>query len=337
MKKISISEIAKMAGVAPSTVSLVVSGKARERRISKELEAKVMEVVEKVGYKPNQLAVSFRTGKSMTIGLLVENISGNFFGSLAKVLQEAMERFGYQVIYCSTDNDPEKGRALIDMLSQRLLDGFLVTPTVGMKDDITALAAQGKPVVLLDAYFPDLDVPYVLTDNFSAITEGMEHLLHKGYQNIAFVTIDLPLNHMLDRLQAYRAALEQQGLPVQEENILKVKHNCTKPEGAQIIADFLKSRPGLDAVFFDTDYLGVMGLGSMKKLGLKIPADLAVICFDDHDVFSNYTPEVTAIRQDVDKIGQTAVKILMGELGAGPKVKKNQVKVKAQLIERASV
>lgn len=325
-----------MAGVAPSTVSLVVSGKARERRISKELEEKVMGVVKESGYQPNQLAVSFRTGKSKIIGLVVENISGNFFSSLAKVIQEEMENFGYQVIYVSTDNNREKARELINMLNQRLIDGFIITPAIGMEEDIEKLNSQGKPVVLMDTYFKSLEVPYVLVDNYAAIKEGVELFIKKGYKKIGFVTIDLPLLHMQDRERAYTETLAANKLLIDKDLVFRIEQDFKKPEAIKQIAAFIKEHPELDAVLFATDYLGVMGLSAIRTLGLKIPGDLAVICFDDHEVFSSYSPEITAIQQPIEKIGNTAVQILMGEMGIKKSPKKKQVMIKAKLIERAS-
>ena len=339
MKKLSITDIAKMAGVAPSTVSLVVSGKARERRISKELEEKVMEVVKKSGYQPNQLAASLRTGKTKVIGLVVENISGNFFSSLAKVIQEEMESIGYQVIYVSTDNNTEKAKALINMLNQGLVDGFIITPTIGMEEDIKKLVTSGKPVVLLDTYFNNsgFGVPYVLVDNYAEIKEGVEHLIKKKYKKIAFVTIDLPLVHMQDREKAYHDTLAAHKKTTAESLVFKVGKNFKKPDAIKRIAGFLEQHPELDAVVFATYYLGVVGLAAIRSLKLRIPEDIAVISFDDHDVFSSYAPEITAIQQPIDEIGSTAVKILLGEMGLGKKVKKQQVMIKAKLIKRSSV
>src|SRR5688500_556217 len=123
MKKVSIKDIARMAGVAPSTVSFVLNGKAKAMRISDSLAEKVVAVAEEQGYRPNQLAVSLRTGKSKILGLVVESISGHFFGSLAKVIEEEAEHYGYRVVYCSTDNNSKKGHELIRMLSMRQVDG----------------------------------------------------------------------------------------------------------------------------------------------------------------------------------------------------------------------
>jgi LacI family transcriptional regulator len=335
MKKITIQDIARLAGVASSTVSLVVSGKARQGRISRVLEKKILDIVQKEGYQPNPAAVSFRTGKSKIIGLIVENISGHFFGCLAKVVAEEMERAGYQIIYCSTDNDPAKGRELIKMLSQRMLDGYLVTPTAGMEEDITSLALEGKPMVLIDCYFPDVPTPYVLTDGAGGIKQGMKHLFSKKYRRIAFITADLRLKHLVDREDAYKSALLENGIGVDERLILKVGHDLEKEASLQLISGFLlEVKP--EAVFFATDYLGVLGLVSIRESGLKIPGDIAVICFDDPEIFSMYSPCITAIRQPIEQIGKTAVKILMGEMGVTKKVKNNQMMIKAKLVERDS-
>jgi LacI family transcriptional regulator len=335
MKKITIQDIARLAGVASSTVSMVVSGKARQGRISVELEKKILEIVEKEGYKPNQAAVSFRTGKSRIIGLIVENISGHFFGSLAKVVAEEMERAGYHIIYCSTDNDPAKGRELIRMLSQRTLDGYLITPTAGMEQDIALLYREAKPVVLIDSYFPDDPTPYVLTDGALGVKQGMEHLLSKNYRRIAFITVDLQQKHIVDREDAYKSALTDNHAGFEEKLILKVRHDLEKEASIRLIAGFLLAQKP-EAVFFATDYLGVLGLASIRRSGMRIPEDIAVICFDDPEIFSMYTPCITAIRQPIDQIGKTAVRILMGEMGVTKKVSKNQRMIRATLIERDS-
>jgi LacI family transcriptional regulator len=335
MKKITLRDIARLAGVASSTVSQVVSGKAKQARISRELEKKILDIVEKEGYQPNPAAVSFRTGKSKIIGLIVENISGHFFGSLAKVVAEEMERAGYQIIYCSTDNDPAKGRELISMFSQRMLDGYLVTPTAGMEQDIALLLREGRPVVLIDSYYPGDPTPYVLTDGALGVKQGMEHLMAKKYRRIAFITVDLQMKHLFDREDSYRSVLLENEIGVEENLILRARHDLDKQACIRFISGFLLAEKP-EAVFFATDYLGVHGLAAIRALGMRIPQDIAVISFDDPEIFSMYTPGITAIRQPVEQIGKTAVKILMGEMGVTKKVSKNQRMIKARLIERDS-
>jgi LacI family transcriptional regulator len=224
MKKISLKDIAKLAGVAPSTVSLVLNGKARQMRISDVLAERITKVASDAGYHPNQVAVSLRTGKSKILGLIVESISGNFFGSLAKIIEEEAEKFDYRVVYCSTDNNTRKGQELVRMLSQRQVDGYLITPTMGMEKDILDLVAHKRPVVLMDSYFPDIKVPYVLVNNYAGVREGMERLTSKGYQKIGYVTVDLPLIQINQRHLAYTETLQAGNIPDSNCLILKIAY-----------------------------------------------------------------------------------------------------------------
>ncbi|WP_432326264.1 LacI family DNA-binding transcriptional regulator [Mucilaginibacter sp. P25] len=151
MKKISIKDIAKLTDTSITTVSFVLNGKGR---ISKEISKKILDVAQKNGYEPNRMAVGLRTGVSKVIGLIVESIGGPFFGEMAKVIEEEAEKDGYRIIYCSTNNNLQKGKDMIRMLSQQLVDGYIITPMKGLEKDIQNLVDNEKPVVLIDGYFP---------------------------------------------------------------------------------------------------------------------------------------------------------------------------------------
>jgi len=311
---ISIKDIAKSLGVSPSSVSIVLNGKAKEKRISDALASKIIEASERMGYFPNQAAVSLRTGQSKTIGLIVENISNNFFSSLAKTIEDEVRMFGYNVVYCSTENDSAKGSELIQMLYNQQVDGYLITPTIGMEPDIQKLVDRKKPVVLMDRYLEAIDLPYVLADNFKGMKDGMEILIKAGYKKVGFVTNDLDLVQMNERERAYKEALASAGIIIDEKKILKLKYAFAKDEAVKSISDFVR-KADLDAIFFATNYIGIYGLQSIHDLKIKIREGLGIICFDDHDIFSLHTPAITAISQPVKDIAITAVSILMGELG----------------------
>src|ERR1700743_1032402 len=196
MKKVSISDIARKAGVSVSTVSFVMNDKAVKMRISREVIEKEENVAREMGYRPNQLARGLRTGKTKTIGLIVENISNAFFATLAKSIEDEAKRYDYKVVYCSTDNDEEKARDLINMLSQRQVDGYIITPTLNLGEDIRKLQAD-KPVILIDRYFPQHDeIPAVLVDNYEGVAHGMETLIAKGYKRLAPVSIETEMAHL---------------------------------------------------------------------------------------------------------------------------------------------
>jgi len=333
---VSLKEIAKKVGVAPSTVSFVLNGKDKEMRISGDLARRIKAVAKKEGYRPNQVAISLRTGKSKIIGLVVDMISGSFFASLARIIEKEMEHHGYKVIYCSTGNDLQKGEDLIHMLYQHQVDGFLIIPTEGMEKDINMLMNKKKPLVLMDSYFPGTKAPYVLVNNYDGVSKGVSHFIKKGYSKIGFVCNDLKLIQMQDRKKAYIDTVKSVVGKTSKNLLLTAPFNDSKEDTVQQIRSFLQTKKP-QAVMFAANYLGVCGLEAIKSLGLKIPDDVAVICFDDHELFTLYTPEITVIRQPVEEIAQTAVAILIDQMGSEKKIKEKQLLLKGKMIERMSV
>jgi LacI family transcriptional regulator len=336
MKRVSLKDIARIAGVSPSTVSFVLNGKAKQMRISEALADKIMEVAKKEGYQPNPVAVSLRTGKSQILGLIVENISGNFFASLARIIEDEAARFGYKVVYSSTDNNHQKGKELIGMLSQRQVDGYIITPTPGMEQDIKELIADNKPVVLMDSYFPGIDVPHVLVNNYEGVTRGMDHLIENGYRRIGFVTVDLNLVQIEERLKAYYDSLKKHNIETSDDRVLRIRYDYEREEAIMRISDFITNPPGLDAIFFATNYLGLLGLESIHRLGLRLPADLGMISFDDHDVFRLYPPGITCIRQPVEEIAKAALGLLMDQLGKTSVMTNDKIEIAPQLVKRGT-
>jgi LacI family transcriptional regulator len=337
MKKISLKDIALLSGASPSTVSFVLNGKEKEMRISEKLAKKIRAVASREGYKPNPVAVSLRTGQSKILGLIVESIGGNFFGALAKVIEHEAEKYGYRIVYCSTENDLSKGREMIRMLSNSQVDGYLITPVQGLEKDIEALIKQNNPLVLIDGYFPGVTAPYVLVNNKEGVTKGMTHLISKGYKNIAFVTVDIDLIHIREREEAYITALRNSKLPFKKSLIFRLKYGYDKRSGVESLSGFFGKHPGVDAVFFATNYLGITGLQSLKELGLRIPQDIGMICFDDHDVFGLYPPGISSIKQPVEEIGKAAIHLLLRQL-AKQRVELDElhIQIDSKLIERGS-
>lgn len=338
MKRLSLKDVARMAGVAPSTVSFVLNGKARQMRISEELETKVMAVVKKTGYQPHHVAVNLRTGQSKTLGLIVESISGSFFAALARVIETEADRFGYKIVYCSTENNASKGSELIRMLSRQQVDGYLITPAAGMEKDIQQLLAHKRPVVLMDSYFPELEVPHVLIDNYDGVKEGVEHLIKKGYNKIGFITVDMELIQVQQRMQAYKETLRAHGIQVRNRQVLKLSYNSPREEAIARIQEFIRANKDMNALFFSTNYLGILGLESISGMGLKIPGDLAMICFDDHDIFRLYPPGITVVQQPIEEIAKTAMSLLMQQLDKNrTPAKISQVQLPGRFIQRGSV
>ena len=335
MKRVSIKDIAKQAGVVPSTVSFVLNGKAKEMRISDELAARIKALIKENNYQPNHTAVSLRTGRTKILGLIVEDISNIFFATLAKMIEDEAYKLGYKIVYCSTENNDEKGNELVKMLSRQQVEGFLITPSAGMSEEVRILLDHKQPVVLMDRFLSDVEAPYVLVDNYAGVEIGMQHLFKKGYTKIAFVTVDLDQIQMKERERAYKVSM--QPFAFKEDLILKLPYTLKPKEAVEQIRHFIKGIPDLDAVFFATNYLGVYGLESIKTLQLNIPDELAVICFDDHDIFRLFTPGITIIQQPIDSIAQTAIQLLIKQFNNQQlSAKELHVLKKPKLIVRTS-
>ncbi len=310
-KPISIIDIARKFSISPTTVSFILNGKAKEKRISNELKEKVLKFVAEVGYKPNLLARSFRTGKTNIIGLMVEDISNPFFANVARLIEEKAYKNGYKILYCSTENDPAKAKELMQMFRDRHIDGYIITPTDGIKDEIDQLANSGVPVILFDRNYDNAAYDFVMLDNYQSTFNAVSHLASQGYKNIGFITINSLQSQMQQRLQGYEDAVDKLGL---NPYIKELPYNLDSSATAEYIVDFLKRKKNLDALFFATNYLGISGLRAIKELQLSIPGNLAVISFDDHTIFELYTPTITAIAQPIEAMAEQLINILLDKL-----------------------
>ncbi|MBB2149469.1 LacI family DNA-binding transcriptional regulator [Pedobacter gandavensis] len=334
-KKVSIKDIAKLTNTSITTVSFVLNGKGH---ISKEISKKILDTAKEIGYEPNRMAIGLRTGVSKVIGLVVENIGGPFFGEMSKVIEAEAEKSGYRIIYCSTDNNVQKGKDVIRMLTQQLVDGYIITPLKGLEEEVQKLMEQGKPVVLVDGYFPGLNIPHVLVDNYNSVDKAVHCFLEGGYKKIGFVTSDLDLVQLEERLMGYQGALRRNGIADDEALIFKVPYLAEKQEGIEQIKTFIKEHPEMDAILFNTNYLGVMGIISVKELGLRIPQDLAFISFDDTEIFSLYPPGITTIQQPVYQIAKYGIDLLLSQIKGNSADMKSATKLQiaSNLIERGS-
>lgn len=335
MKNASIKDIAALAGVSTTTISFVLNGKAAEKRISKELVNKIEKIARKLNYTPNQIARGLRTGKTHSVGLMVEDISNPFFACLAKVIEDEAHKHGYRLMYCSTENNETRARDLLKMLEYRQMDGFIITPTLELRKDIELLVQQNKPVVLIDRYFPDYDTSYVAVDNYRGAFDAVSFLLQQGYQNIGIVTTNLDQVQMKDRHRGYTDALKTHQHTVKKTRQLKIPFDADRKEAVNLVVEFLQQPSPPDALFFTTNYLGIYGLESMRELGRKIPDDMGMVVFDDHDLFRLYSPAITVVAQPITEIGKLAVDMLMGQLIKKPR-KHHQLTLAPTLMIRAS-
>ncbi|MEX6690618.1 LacI family DNA-binding transcriptional regulator [Danxiaibacter flavus] len=337
MKKISIKDIASKAGVSVSTVSFVLNNKAKEMRISDEKVQIVKKIAAEAGYKPNLLAKSLRTGKTKTIGLMIDDISNNFFASIAKVIELEAKKLGYKVFYCSTENDPVRAKEILQLLEDAHVDGFIITPTEKLQTEIKRLLQINKKVVLLDRYFPDINATCIMVDSYKGAYDATSLLLKKGYKTIALVSNDLHMIQMQQRENGYRDALKAMKIKYDQKLVTRLHYIGGEEEDmVDRLVDFFERCPDADAVFFLNNSLGIVGLKALRKLEYKIGKDIAVISFDDNLVFALNTPAISVVSQPIQDIGTQAVELLIRSIEEGKSLPGKTILKSGKVIVRES-
>ena len=319
MKKTSMQDIAKELSLSITTVSFVLNGKAAAMGISEATVKKVTELIENRGYKPNSIARVLRTGKSHTIALIIEDIGNHFFGNIAKFIEIIANKNGYKVFFCSTENNNDMAKDLISIMKQSAVDGFIITPTIGLEDELDKLKKENIPFILIDRLLPEIDVNYVVVDNFWGSYQLIKHLLDFGYKNIGLVSIINSMSTFEQRKKGYLSALSDNNIPINTGNILELDFDGTNSEMAKTIQQYLNDNKNIDALFFTTNYLGILGIEAIQLNNLQIGKDIAVVCFDDNDAFKLISPPITVASQPIKEIAVKAVELLLKNMRKGKK------------------
>ena len=333
-KKILIHDIAKHLDVSIATVSLVLNGKAKEKRISDVLAEKVLKYVEEVGYKPNQLAKSLRTGKTHVIGLVVEDIANPFFATVAGLIERKALAHGYRIIYCSTNNDTAKTRDILAMFQERHVDGYILALPDGVEDEVSTLVRSGKPLVLFDRVLAGVLANAVVVDGATGTYEATQHLLAQGFRSVALITIRDGQTQMVARRQGYTQALREHNLP---EIIEEIEFQQEPAQIIEQIQTFFQAQAACDAVLFTTNYLGVYGLEALSCLGRRVPEHIAIVSFDDNDLFRLYSPPVTVVAQPMEAMAEEIISMLLDGLNGSKETSRmTQLQLLPQLVVRKS-
>jgi LacI family transcriptional regulator len=333
MKRLSIKDIAQQANVSITTVSFIFNGKAKEKAISAAVIEKVEKIIKESGYKPNQVARSLRTGNTKIIGLIIEDISNPFFASIARLIEDKAYRKGYKIIYSSTENDPDKAKDLIEMLRSRNVDAYIIAPTIGITDTVKALLNDHKPIIFFDRNLPDLEVPFVGVNHLEASALATDAFIEQDKKNIAFVTVDLQVQQIEERLGGYRNALEAAGREYRDELVIKIPFNQSERETVDQIKTLLGNKE-IDAILFSTNYLAISGLKAVRELNIRIGEELSIIAYDDRDIFTLHTPMISAIEQPLEEIAENVINLTLNALSGKDTDKNEQVILSTKLIMR---
>ena len=336
-KKVSLKDIAAKAGVSLTTVSIVLNGRAKDMKISEAMTRKILALGKKMNYRPNHFAKGLRTGKTNTIGLIVDDIANYFFGHLANIVEEEADKLGYTVMFCSSENNEGKSRHILNMLVDKQMDGYIIAPTKAMLPELEKLLKEKKPAVLIDRYYEQLDSSYVTIDNINGSLEAVNYLAKRGHRKIALVTNLSDQLQMIQRMEGYQQGLKKSKIPLDQQIIKKIPFGLSDENVVKEIKGFIEINENkIDSIFFTSNNLGVAGLEALRSIGKKIPDDVSVICFDDNDLFRLGIPGISVVSQPIKDIAKKAVEVLIQQINQRS-TSVEHIVLKTALIERESV
>lgn len=305
----TIRDVAALAGVSTTTVSHVINN---SRFVSPEVRERVYQAMEELRYQPNALARSLRQGKTNTIGLLSPNSANPFFAEIGRAVEDAAFSSRYSVIICNTEGKLEKESFYLDVLSKKRVDGIILIGISQANETLNRLLAKSVPVVLVDREIPDLDVDLVLTDNKQAGYMAARHLIEQGHTCIACVTGPAHVHPSSRRVVGYQEALQEAGLPLQDEYILP--GDFSAQSGWEATRALLALPQPPSAIFLCNDLMAIGGLRAAAEAGFAVPQDLAIMGFDDIELASFSNPPLSSIAQPKAEMGAIAVQMLLEQI-----------------------
>ena len=315
MKKASMQDIADRVGVSRCAVSLVLSGKAKDKRISEALSNRIIEVAKELNYTPNELARGLRTGLTKTLGVIVADISNEFFGELVYHIQQQAFELGYSTIVTNSNEDPDEMLNGIYLLANRQVDGIIMVPTNNSQNIAKRIVSMNIPFVQVDRFIPGVDASYVILDNFKASYDLTERLYESGYRRIAmFKHKTSALN---GRLEGYIKALENHGA-YRPDLVKNINYSSEKEDIEQAVNDLFMEQGIADAVIFQSHELFFTGMRFFRNKGIDVHKKVRVACFDKTDALALVDFPLLYVEQPIERIGKEVVSILINRIKGTP-------------------
>ena len=308
MEAATLKDIARELSISVSTVSRALRD---SYEINPETKRLVMECAARLHYRPNPIALSLKGSSSKAIAVIVPQLANYYFSQAINGIDEVANRRGYDVLIFQTHENYAREVANLRQALARRVDGVLISLSSETSDllHLQELQRQGTPIVQFDRVSAALETPRVVADNFGGAFAATEHLIKTGRRRIAHLTIPPWLSITQERLAGYRAALEQNGLPY-DENL--VRYGTFGPdEVGPLVDELLALTPRPDAFFTASDRLALGCLAALRQRRISIPDDVSLIGFTNLNVADLLSPSLSTVVQPAKEIGQEAAERLL--------------------------
>ena len=303
MRRATITDVAKRANVSISTVSRVLN---KNYPVSDELRQKVLQAVSELNYQPNAVARSLKKQTTNTIGVVVADISNPFFMQIAKGIESIVSSQGYQLIFCSTDENPSKEHTLLRLLNERRVDAIILASCDTDSSYIDQLVQNSFPIILIDRKVPNCNADVIVEDNFSAAYMLAQHLIQNGHRKICVVNGPLKVSSASERFEGFRKALEDNDIELKKKYVLE--GNFMRDDAYNAVKKMiLNHQSDLPTAIFAANNLMAEGaMAALREFNMKIPDDISLVSFGDISTPVLIEPKLTVISQNAFTMGQKA-------------------------------
>jgi len=330
--KINITDLAKKTGLSITTVSRVLNGKAKEYRISKKTQQQIEDAAKKFNYIPNQFAANLRSGKSGTIALIVPSLKNPFFAEIVSDINAEIRKFGYITIIGDSDENADMENMELKLLIGRNIEGLIIVPCGIRSDNILSLYDNGLPLICIDRYFEELDIPYVSTDNYEGAYMATKHLIDNGHSAITCIQGVQHSTPNKLRVKGFENAMKN--LKTEKKNI--VGNDFTFENGYLETNLLLQKKEIPTAIFTLSNTIAMGCMKALKEKNIRIPEDISLLTFDDHPYLDYLSTPLSCIAQPVRDISKIAAKFILSLLN-NKKLDPAHILLKPNLIRRDSV
>lgn len=314
-RRLTIRDVAERAGLSPATVSKVlndapyVSGEARER---------VLSAVTELGFRPNGVARSLRSKHTLTLGLITDDLEGEFTASMLRGVEDAASARGFSVFLCNSYGEADRERAHLEVLLDKRVDGVILMSGYRVHErGAPALPLRGLPVIYLHQYTRDVPAVCVLPDDRGGAELGTRHLADLGRRRVALINGPHHYEACDLRFQGYRHALLQAGLPF--DPALVRAGEWYEDSGYQLTHELMALPRPPDAIFCTSDRLAAGGLEALRELGVNVPRGVAVVGFNNRTLAAHQRPPLTTVALPLYEMGSLASELLVAGIGGdGP-------------------
>lgn len=327
----TIREVAKLAGVAPITVSRVLNNSGYFRP---EIQARVEAAAAELHYVPNQLARSLRFNRTQTLALVLSDVTNPFWTTVARGVEDAASEQNFTVILCNTDESDEKQEQYLSVLLRKRVDGILLVPTSSTPEPVQKIQKQGVKVVVLDRTIPGADVDMVRCASTEGSYQLTRHLIELGHRRIAALAGPANVSVSHERLAGFRHAFAEAKLPVDESLIFHGEF--TVESGIQMATMAMQQSTAPTAIYGMNNFIAIGALKTLQRMNLRCPQDVSVVSFDDLPSAMVVDPFLTVVAQPAYEIGRQATQLLLQRIANPTHTPVREVLLPTQFIIRQS-